>query len=328
MSSSGQDLNKPYTGMPADVIPLQYHVPMLLDEHRMGSFEQAIAQVVHPGMHVLDLGAGTGVLSFFAAQRGATVTAIEREPVVLEAARSALGHAVGDRVRLIHADAREYVPDRPVDVVLCEMMHVGQLRERQVEVIGGFKERYRKRFGGQLPRFVPEACVQAVQPVQQDFTFHGYAVAAPVFQEPSTAQPRTAQLAAPRVFQQFFYSDELPDSCAAELDFTVEESGLLNAIRMITKNVLAALVAPPSTIDWLMSYLVIPLREPVFADRGDRVRVSFRYRPGDQIPALTDSVRVRHVSATRDGTAADRAPGARSYNPPTGRDFADAGMPA
>jgi hypothetical protein len=66
---------RPHKGLPADVIPLQYHVPMLLDEHRMDSFERYIAHVVKPGMHVLDLGAGTGVLSFFAARQGAAITA-------------------------------------------------------------------------------------------------------------------------------------------------------------------------------------------------------------------------------------------------------------
>ncbi len=305
-----RSLDVPYTGLPADVIPLQDHVPMLLDEHRMDSFEQAIDHVVKPGMHVLDLGAGTGVLSFFAAQRGATVTAVEREPIVLAAARTALAHAGDHQITLVHADAREFVPDEPVDVVLCEMMHVGQLRERQIEVIGGFKERYQKRFDGSLPRFLPEACIQAVQPVQQDFTFHGYAVAVPLFQEPFTTQPRTVPLAAPQIFQQFFYSDPLPDACTADLEFTIEEPGWLSAVRLVTKNILAGRVGPQGSVEWLMSYLVIPLRTPDFVEQGDRVRVTFRYRPGDEIHVLADSVRARLVAPQRRPRV---APGARPF---------------
>jgi len=289
MSTTGLDLNVPHTGLPADVIPLQYHVPMLLDQHQMDSFQQAITEVVRPGMHVLDLGAGTGVLSFFAAQQGARVTAIEREPIVLAAARSALANAGGHKIRLIHADAREFVPDEPVDVVLCEMMHVGQLRERQIEVIGGFKERYAARFGGPLPRFLPEACVQAVQPVQQDFTYHGYAVAAPQFQDPFARQDRTTELAAPQVYQQFFYDGPLPEVCAADLEFTVERAGWLNAIRVITKNILAMHLAPPRSVDWTMNYLVVPLPAPLYAGEGEKVHIAFRYRPGDEIHALAGS---------------------------------------
>jgi type I protein arginine methyltransferase len=286
------DLDAPHTGLPADIIPLQYHAQMLLDEHRMNSFREAIADVVRSGMHVLDLGCGTGVLSYFAAQEGAYVTAVEREPGVFRAASAALADAVGDKVRVVHADARTYVPDEPVDVVVCEMMHVGQLRERQVEVIGGFKQRYLEKFGDPLPRFIPEACVQAVQPVQQDFTFHGYAVAAPLFQDAFAIQPRTTELAPPQVYQQFFYSDRLPETCSADLELTVERDGYLNALRIITKNLLAARISPPGSVDWLMGYLVVPLHRPVYAEAGSRLRVAFEYRPADEITVLMDSARV------------------------------------
>jgi predicted RNA methylase len=292
MSVTSIDLARPHEGAPADVIPLQYHAQMLLDEHRMNSFRDAITEVVRAGMHVLDLGAGTGVLSYFAAQEGAYVTAVEREPGVFRAARAALADAVGDKVRVVHADARTYMPDEPVDVVMCEMMHVGQLRERQVEVIRGFKQRYREKFGGPAPRFIPEACVQAVKPVQQDFTFHGYAVAAPLFQDAFAVQPRTTELASPQVFQHFLYSDPLPASCTADVEFTMDRPGYLNAIRIITKNLLAIRMSPPGSVDWLMGYLIVPLRTPVFADAHSRVRVRFEYQPGDEITALMDSARV------------------------------------
>jgi protein arginine N-methyltransferase 1 len=285
------DLDSPHRGAPADVIPLQYHAQMLLDEHRMSAFRDAIIQVVEPGMHVLDLGTGTGVLSFFAAQEGAYVTAVEREPGVFAAAQAALANAIGDKVRLVHADARTYVPDEPVDVVMCEMLHVGLLRERQVEVIGGFKRRYAERFGGPMPRFIPEATVQAVQPIQQDFTFHGYAVAAPLFQDAFSVQPRTLELAAPQVFQQFFYADRLPQTCAADVEFTVATSGWFNAIRLITKNLLSTRMTPPSSVDWLMGYLVIPLSRPMFAEEHARVRVTFSYQPGDEIDVVMETAR-------------------------------------
>lgn len=298
MSTVGSDLDLPYTGLPADVIPLQYHVPMLLDEPRMTGFRQAIAAVVRPGHRVLELGAGTGAMSFFAARQGAQVVAVERDPVVLSAARSALAAQVGDAVTLVHADVREYLPDEPVDVVICEMMHVGLLRERQIEVIDGFKRRYLERFSGPLPIFLPAACVQAVQPVQQDFAFHGYAVPVPLFQNPVECQDRTVPLAAPQVFQQFFYDDPLPTSCGADLEFVVEDQGRLDAVRMITKNLLVARPTPRGSIEWLMNYLVVPLPRPLEVACGDRVRLRFRYRPGAEITALAASVDVRLVAAS------------------------------
>jgi len=292
LSAIDLGLAAPHTGMPADVIPLQYHTNMLTDAHRMDSFAAAIAAVVKPGMRVLDLGTGTGVLSYFAARQGGVVTAVEREPGVLAAARSALNANVGAAVTLVHGDARTYVPSEPVDVVLCEMMHVGQLREKQIEVIGGFKQRYAAAGLGPLPRFLPEACVQAVQPLQQDFTYHGYTVPAPYFQDPFSEQPRSRGLADPQVWQSFLYDQQIPSVCEADLAFGVQQPGRLNAVRMVTKNLLAIDQAAGTTIDWCMNYLVVPLSRPVDVAAGQVARVSFSYLPGDEIPALMSSVRV------------------------------------
>jgi protein arginine N-methyltransferase 1 len=285
-------LDAEHTGFPADVIPLQYQTLLLADDQRMSAFAEAIAHAVTPGMRVLDLGAGTGVLSFFAARQGGVVTAIEREPRVFAAARVALRAATGDAVRILHADARDYLPEEPVDVVLCEMLHVGLLRERQVEVINGFKRRYLRHIGGPLPRFLPEACVQATQPVEQDFTYFGYAVPAPVFQRPESTQPRTVEVAPPQVYQQFFYSDPLPSRCTADLTFVAERPALVNAVRLVTKNLLALTYEPPGSVDWTMNYLVVPLAEPVEVLTGDEVRIRFDYVPGDEISVMTDHLRV------------------------------------
>ena len=64
----------------------------------------------------------------------------------------------------------------------------------------------------------------------------------------------------------------------------------VNAVRVITKNLLA------TGVDWLMNYLVVPVPEPVPAGPGGELRVRFGYRPGDEIPALTDGLAVAKLS--------------------------------
>ena len=50
---------------------LQFHQSLLQDSIRTDSFRKAILQEVKKNDKVLDLGSGTGVLSFFAHQAGA-----------------------------------------------------------------------------------------------------------------------------------------------------------------------------------------------------------------------------------------------------------------
>jgi protein arginine N-methyltransferase 1 len=144
-------------------IPLAYHYNMLTDEARMTAFQDAMALAVTPGCRVLELGGGTAALSFFAAQRGANVCCVERNPELVHEARRILAlNPGGERVTVIEADAFDYLPAEPVDVVICEMLHVGMLREKQIAVIDSFKQRYRAKFGEKLPRFIPEAFFQEI----------------------------------------------------------------------------------------------------------------------------------------------------------------------
>jgi predicted RNA methylase len=273
----------------------------------MAGFRQAIELVVRPGMKVVDLGGGTGVLSWFAARQGASqVWCVEKLPEMAAAARAALDDNVAsDRVTVVNQDANDFLPPEPVDVVVCEMLHTGLLREKQITVIDSFKRRYQARFGGRLPRFIPEATIQAVQPVQHDFDYLGYRASTPVFQDARSAQPRTVELGAPTVFQMFTYDGELPSVCSMDASLPIEVGGVFNALRVITKNLLAIDTPTRLTAEWIMGYLVVPVPAPSLAKPGQRRTVSFSYRPGDELSSLTGSLRVE------DTTAADPQPATR-----------------
>ncbi len=278
-------------------IPVHYHHNMLQDEARMQGFRAALEYVVKPGMKVLELGGGTGVLSLFAARTASKVWCVERNPALVETARQTFAHNFrGDVVEVVHADAFDYLPPEPVDVVICEMLHVGLLREKQIEVLDSFKRRYREKFGARLPVFVPEACLQAVQPVQQNFVYEGCFVTTPVFQNPIAIPDRTFELAAPLVFQSFSYDNELALHCSWHGTMTAAHSGSLNALRFITKNILAICEESNSTIDWHNAYLVLPLPQAQTIEAGDSIDIQFSYAVGAPLEALQPVVKVVHAA--------------------------------
>ena len=273
-------------------IPVHYHHNMLMDANRMGAFRSAIGHAVRPGMKVLELGGGTGVLSFFAAQQADRVYCVEFNPdLVREARRFLAQNENGHKVEVIHADAFDYLPPEPVDIVICEMIHVAMLRETQVEVIEAFKKRYLARFGGPLPIFMPEAVVMAVQPLQQAYDFHGYHAPIVQFQETTAAYPGTAELAEPAVYSVLDFAEPVDNLIAWYGSFTMEQDGTLNALRFVTKNVLSIVQESGDTIDWLNHYMTLPLARPLGVAAGDVVQVSFQYRAGASIPTLQASLR-------------------------------------
>lgn len=97
-------LNSPY--------PLRRHA------HRMGY--ESIARLVKPGETVLDAGCGEGVLSWYLAERGAVVTAMDISKPNLENAEAFLKKkGVLGRVRLVRGDAENLpFPDASFDWVV------------------------------------------------------------------------------------------------------------------------------------------------------------------------------------------------------------------
>lgn len=272
-------------------IPVHYHHNMLMDQNRMHGFKSAIDYAVKPGAKVLELGGGTGVLSWFAAAKADKVYCVEFNPDMVKEARKMLAlNANGHKVEVIHADAFEYLPPEPVDVVICEMIHVGMLREKQVEVIESFKRRYAARFGGPLPVFLPEAVIMAVQPLQQEYDFEGFYAPIVQFQETTAIHPGTVEMAQPAVYSIIDFSQPNELIYQWQGKFVVERAGQVNAMRFVTKNILAVVSERSTTIDWLNHYMTLPLAVPVRASEGDVLQVSFQYRAGGSIPSLQASL--------------------------------------
>lgn len=282
-------------------IPLHYHHNMLMDKNRMDNFKAAIEFTVFEGAKVLELGGGTGVMSNYAAAKASKVWCVEFNPdLVTESRRFLALNPNGHKVEVIHADAFEYLPPEPVDVVICEMIHVAMLREKQVEMIEAFKARYRQRFGDKLPVFIPTAVIMAVQPLQQDYNFSGFHAPIIQFQRVYAEHPGSIELAPPQTYSVLDISQPTSREIAWEGTFKLEQDGAVNALRFFTKNVLAIDQLHATTIDWVIDYLVLPLARSIAAKAGDELQVSFSYLAGNSIQSLEKNIRATlNVSTTK-----------------------------
>ena len=102
---------------------LSLHRWMLRDRIRNEAYRQALISVVKPGDAVLDMGAGTGVLSMFAAQAGATeVFAVERTSIAKFATQLIEENGFTDRIKVMQTDLEDANLPRKVDVIVSEWM--------------------------------------------------------------------------------------------------------------------------------------------------------------------------------------------------------------
>jgi tetratricopeptide (TPR) repeat protein len=112
-----------------------WHFTMLEDHARNEAFSRAIDRAVRPGMHVLDIGTGTGLLSMMAVRAGADcVTTVEANKEMAQIARRVIAqNGFEDDIQVYnihssHLKVGKELP-RPVDVIVAEIVDAALLGE-------------------------------------------------------------------------------------------------------------------------------------------------------------------------------------------------------
>ena len=123
-----------------------WHIPMLHDEPRNRAYASAIRRAVKPGMIVLEIGTGAGLLSMVAAAKGARVYSCEANPTVAAAAATIIHrNGLQDRVTVIpkRSDKLEIGKDlpQPADMLVSELFDVGLFGEDVVSIVADAKKR-------------------------------------------------------------------------------------------------------------------------------------------------------------------------------------------
>lgn len=131
---------------------LQNHESMLQDDVRCHAFRDALRQVVTPDSVVLDIGAGTGILSIFAAQAGARkVYAVERSPVARCARQIIADNGLSDRVEVFQGDMEAMDLPEKVDVIVSEWLGGYGVDENLLPIVIQARDRWLKPEGIMIP---------------------------------------------------------------------------------------------------------------------------------------------------------------------------------
>ena len=133
----------------------EVHRTMIRDRVRTEAFRRAINAVVRPGDIVLDVGAGSGILSVFAARAGAAgVYAVERTPIAALVEQLAAANGVAEIVRVIHADVVDIELPEQVDVIVSEWLGGFGIDEGMLAPVIAARDRWLKPGGVMIPHTV------------------------------------------------------------------------------------------------------------------------------------------------------------------------------
>jgi protein arginine N-methyltransferase 1 len=128
---------------------LRSYLRMVEDQARYDAYAAALRGAIRPGDVVLDLGAGTGVMSFLALEAGAGhVFAVDTNPLIECVRLVAKASGLTERLTILTGDARR-LPIPPVDVIVHDLRGAMPLFRDGVLVLDDVRSRLLKP-GGRL----------------------------------------------------------------------------------------------------------------------------------------------------------------------------------
>lgn len=141
----------------------EVHRLMLSDHARTDAYRRAIEAMVQPGMVVLDVGTGTGILSLFAARAGAErVFAVDNSGIIRVAERIAAANNLSDRIEFRRGLVEEVELPGQVDMIISEWMGFFALAEHMFLSVLHARDRFLARGGWMMPSRI-KLCIVPVQ---------------------------------------------------------------------------------------------------------------------------------------------------------------------
>lgn len=155
------------------------HEEMIADQVRTNTYRMAIlrnSELIR-GKVVLDVGAGTGVLSLFCAQAGARrVYAVEACSIAEQATEIVRHNGMDDRVEVIRGTVEAVELPEQVDVIVSEWMGYALLHESMLNSVLYARDKWLKPGGLILPSKAELYIAPICDPVVEDRLYFWYTV--------------------------------------------------------------------------------------------------------------------------------------------------------
>lgn len=271
-----------------ETVDYYYYLRLIKAQHRIRAFQNALRACIRKGDVVVEIGAGLGTYSFFAAQSGAKrVYAIEKERVVQVAAELAARNGLADLVTFVKGDSTEVALPEKADVLVLEDFSSLFVRRGVEEIVRDALDRHLKEDG----IVVPQAVSLYVAPVDdlqlwkgclslEDENYQLYGLDLSPLREMMLDSPHVrkiqpqALLAEPAIFQTIDLKRTSSYLFDEVLRITIARSGTMHGLagwfdlKLTEGHILSN---APSNLESTWGQVFFPFSSPLQAEEGETV---------------------------------------------------------
>src|SRR3989344_5142685 len=286
------------------------HELMLNDEIRMVAYEKAIKEAVKPGMTVVDVGTGTGILALWALEAGASqVYGIDVNAARIPQAVRRISDA-GFSGRFIHINDLSYKVELPERVDVCISEILGNLADNEdmIPILADARKRFLKDEGLMLPRKVmtyltPVSSVQAHEQVKKrecrgingsynlDDLLARLNTKNPFNLYYDCILPESTYVGEPQAVAAFNFDGKDQAEYRVNVNYTVVRAGMLTGFKgdflaelsdSVVLDISGGDITGRTTSDcWKHCYL--PIEKPIEVQKGDVIELEFsRFYPKEK----------------------------------------------
>ncbi|MDO5810573.1 MAG: methyltransferase domain-containing protein [Methanobrevibacter sp.] len=244
-----------------------YHNDLLKDTDRLAVFYQAIREYDSSNGVAYDLGCGSGVLTYFLADRFDEIIALEINRKTFECAKENLKEF--PNVTVMNADAISHEFSKKADLIVCEMLDTALIDEEQIPALNNAKN-YLKEGG----KIIPQGVINAVELVSLERHYLHW----------DEGNINYESLSEQAVYDELNFLDDINPDFKTRLKLKAIKGGLLNGLKITTYTKLNDnIIAGP--LPMLNPPLLIPLDERQ-VKVNDFIEVELKYIMGNGIESI------------------------------------------
>ncbi len=259
-----------------------YHHDLTSDYERLAGFYEAILKKTK-GI-VYDIGAGSGILSTWAAPYANFVYAIEINPNVAKRTKSQLKDF--KNIKVILGDAKDTLflqktDLEKADLIICEMLDTALIDEEQVPVLNSVTKNLKTE--GEI---IPHGIINGLEPVEIEVEHICY---------DEDDYPKNEALGDLLIYSKIDFKDHINtngrinENVNLKLDLKINKKGTLSGIKITTFTLITPdIICGPTPM--LNPPLIIPTNK-IKVNAGDSIKLSLNYVMGGGLNSIEASIK-------------------------------------